>query len=91
MSAQEDSEPVLAQAVGGRLMGGIPLMGGTLVLTATRLVFLPLVSRAGLDVSNKAAKANKMLHRLVDQQHANPQRFLNAAIKPLAVRIEIPA
>ena len=86
----DDREPVLAQAVAGRLMAGVPLMGGTLALTATRLVFLPLVSRAGLGISNKAAKLSERAHRQLDPQWISPQRLLNAAIKPLAVRVEIP-
>jgi hypothetical protein len=86
----DDREPVLAQAVAGRLMAGVPLMGGTLALTATRLVFLPLVSRAGLGISNKAAKLSERVHRQLDQQWISPQRLLNAAVNPLAVRVEIP-
>ena len=86
----DDPEQVLAQAVAGRLTAGIPLMGGTLALTATRLVFVPLVSRVGLGTSNKAAKLSERAHRQLDQQWINPQRLLNAAISPLAVPVEIP-
>ena len=86
----DDREQVLAQAVAGRLTAGLPLMGGTLALTATRLVFLPLVSRAGLGISNKAAKLSERAHRQLDQDWISPQRLLNAAIRPLAVRVEIP-
>ena len=64
----DDREPVLAQAVAGRLRAGVPLMGGTLALTATRLVFLPRVSQAGLGISNKAAKLSERAHRQLDQQ-----------------------
>ena len=64
----DDREPVLAQAVAERLMAGVPLMGGTLALTATRLVFLPLVSQAGLGISNKVAKLSERAHRQLDQQ-----------------------
>jgi hypothetical protein len=88
--SSDDREPVLAQAVAGRLMAGMPVMGGTLALTATRLVFLPLVSREGLGISNKAAKLSERAHRQLDQQWISPQRLLNAAIRPLAVRVEIP-
>src|SRR5215207_970303 len=63
MAADEHTEPVLAQAMAARLMGGISVMGGTLVLTATRVVFLPLIGREGLDLSNKAAKLGQRLHR----------------------------
>ena len=90
MTTDENIEPVLAQAVAGRLLGGVPVMGGTLALTATRLVFLPLVSRAGLGLSSRAAKLGERVHRQLDQDYISPQRLLNAAIKPLAIRIEAP-
>jgi hypothetical protein len=90
MSAHENTESVLAQTVAGRLLGGVPVMGGTLALTASRLVFLPLVSRGGLGRSNGAAKLGERVHSQVDHDYVSPQRLLNAAIKPLAVRIEVP-
>ena len=65
-------------------------MGGTLDLTATRLVFLPLINREAVDVSNRAAKVGERLHRQLGQQHyISSQRLLNAAIKPVAGPIDV--
>jgi hypothetical protein len=86
MSAENDPEPVVAQQVAGRLMGGMNVMGGALMLTDRRLVFVPLISKAGLKLSNKAAKASKKLH----DWDVSPQRLLNTAIMPLATPIDMP-
>jgi hypothetical protein len=70
LSAENDAEPVVAQQVAGRLMGGINAMGGVLMLTDRRLVFVPLISKAGLKLSNKAAKASQKLHDWDFSPHA---------------------
>jgi hypothetical protein len=62
LSAENHAEPVVAQQAAGRLMGGMNAMGGALMLTDRRLVFMPLISKAGLKLSNKAAKASRKLH-----------------------------
>lgn len=85
-----EEERILAQAVAGRLMRGVPVVGGTLALTATRLVFVPLISREGIALSNKAAKLGERAHRAAgSDDHMNPQRLLNALIKPLAANVVI--
>jgi hypothetical protein len=86
LSTENDAEPVLTQQVAGRLMGGIGVMGGTLMLTDRRLVFVPLISKAGLKLSNKAAKASQKLH----DWDFSPQRLLNTAIMPLTTPIDMP-
>jgi hypothetical protein len=82
----DENEPVLTTQMSGRLMGGLNVMGGNLVLTERRLVFVPLIGRSGLRLSNQAAKASQHLH----DWDLSPQRLLNTAIAPLTNPIAIP-
>jgi hypothetical protein len=86
VSEEHESEPVLLQQFAGRLAGGLNLMGGTLMLTRSRIVFVPLIQRGSLKRSSKAAGLSQHLH---DWQ-CHPQKLLNAAIMPLTKPIEIP-
>jgi len=86
VSEEAESEPVLLQQVAGRLAGGMALMGGTLMLTRSRIIFVPVIQRAAVKRSSQAAKLSQDLH---DWQ-GHPQKLLNAAIMPLTKRIEIP-
>ena len=80
-----DSPPIVRKDVAGLLVKGVPLIGGTLVLTHSELLFVPLISRDSLTLSSRAAGLSKKLH----DWSAHPQTFLNAAIKPLAKQIAI--
>lgn len=86
MSEEVESEPVLLQQFAGRLAGGLNLMGGKLMLTRSRIVFIPLIQRGALKRSSKAAGLSQHLH---DWQ-GHPQKLLNMAIGPLTKPIEIP-
>jgi hypothetical protein len=86
VSEEVESEPVLLQQFAGRLAGGANLMGGTLMLTRSRIVFVPVIQRAALKRSSQAAGLSQHLHGW----HIHPQKLLNAAIMPLTKPIEIP-
>jgi hypothetical protein len=86
VSEEADAEPILTQHVAGRLARGVNLMGGTMVLTSRRVVFVPLISRSALKASSRAAGLSQHLHHW----HAHPQKLLNTAIMPLTKLIEIP-
>jgi hypothetical protein len=86
MTENLDGEPVLEREVAGRLAGGVNLMGGTIVLTSRRLVFLPVIGRPALQLSNWAATQSKNLH----DWSLHPQKLLNTAIMPLTKPIDIP-
>jgi hypothetical protein len=62
MTDDNEPEPMLIVQMGGRLMGGINVMGGDLILTDRRLVFLPLIGRSSLRLSSQAAKFSEHLH-----------------------------
>ncbi|VVJ20237.1 Uncharacterised protein [Amycolatopsis camponoti] len=78
-------ETVVASQYGGRMLGVVPMMGGTLILTGQRLVFVPLIGRSGLQLSNRAAKHSANLH----DWNFHPQRLLNALVMPLTAEIDI--
>ncbi|GLY44012.1 hypothetical protein Amsp01_100350 [Amycolatopsis sp. NBRC 101858] len=78
-------ETVVTTQYGGRMLGAVPTMGGTLMLTDRRLVFLPLIGRSGLQLSNRAAKHSAKLH----DWNFHPQRLLNALVMPLTAQIDI--
>jgi hypothetical protein len=80
-----DPVPFIRADVAGRLGKGIPLVGGTLVLTPDELLFFPLIDRDALARSSRAAKLSKQLH----DWPAHPQTFINAAVKPLAKQVRI--
>ena len=84
MSEEVESEPVLLQQFAGRLAGGVNLMGGKLMLTRSRIVFVPVIQRAALKRSSQAAGLSQHLHGW----HIHPQKLLNAAIMPLTKPIE---
>jgi hypothetical protein len=74
------------QQVAGRLAGGMNLMGGTLMLTRSRIAFVPVIRRAALKRSSQAAGLSQHLHGW----DIHPQKLLNKAIMPLTKTIEIP-
>jgi hypothetical protein len=86
MSESFDGEPVLMREAASRLAVGLNLMGGMMVLTSRRLVFVPLISRSALQSSSRAAKYSKQLH----DWSLHPQKLLNMAIMPLTKPIDIP-
>ena len=79
-------EPILAEAVAGRLVWGLNGMGGRLLLTPVRLHFVPFIRRADLKTSSTAAKWSAQLH----DWPVHPQMLLNLAIQPFTGDIDIP-
>jgi hypothetical protein len=82
----DETETVVTHQFAGRLVRGLNLMGGRLVLTDRRLFFVPLISREGLAVSSRAAGRAKRLH----DWDIHPQQLLNRLVQPLTGRIEMP-
>jgi hypothetical protein len=86
VNEEVESEPVLLQQPAGRLAGGVNLMGGTLMLTRSCIVFIPVIQRAALKRSSQVAGLSQHLHGW----HIYPQKLLNAAIMPLTKPVKIP-
>jgi len=86
MEANSDGERILAMEIAGRLGKGINLMGGQLILTNRRLIFVPLISESGLKLGSGAAKIGQNLH----DWDFSPHRLLYKAIGPLTKPLFIP-